>query len=223
MIRTYTATDDCGNSTEFTQVINLTDEVAPEFSTFPADVTAECDNVPGVSDMVDAEDNCSEASIEYNGEEFIAGDCLGNYTLVRTWTATDNCGNANVQSQTITVVDTTAPEFTSVPADASYECDVEIPAFNAEAEDNCGTVEVTFEDVVADGECGNTAIITRTFTATDDCGNSATAVQTINVVDTTAPELEIAADVTIECDQKHLLRLGLLQTTALRSPKRSPR
>ena len=200
VIRTYTATDDCGNSTEFTQVINLFDEVAPEFSTFPADVTAECDNVPGVSEMVDAEDNCSEASVEYNGEEFIAGDCLGNYTLVRTWTATDNCGNANVQSQTITVVDTTAPEFTSVPADATYECDVEIPAFNAEAEDNCGTVEVTFEDVVADGECANAAIITRTFTATDDCGNSATAVQTINVVDTTAPVIDGGEDQVVECD-----------------------
>ena len=54
--------------------------------------------------------------------ETIAGDCVGNYTVVRTFTATDDCGNSTSATQTITVEDTTAPEFTSIPADYTSEC-----------------------------------------------------------------------------------------------------
>ena len=54
--------------------------------------------------------------------ETIAGDCAGSYTIERTFTATDDCGNSTSATQTITVEDTTAPEFTSVPADYTAEC-----------------------------------------------------------------------------------------------------
>ena len=40
--------------------------------------------------------------------------------MVRTFTATDDAGNSSEAQQTITVEDTTAPEFTSVPAAVSY-------------------------------------------------------------------------------------------------------
>ena len=32
-------------------------------------------------------------------------DCANNYTLLRTWTVTDDCGNEAQHEQTVTVVD----------------------------------------------------------------------------------------------------------------------
>ena len=60
-------------------------------------------------DDATASDNCSDVSITVEGDT-IAGDAAGNYTIVRTFTATDDCGNTQA-TQTITVEDTTAPEL----------------------------------------------------------------------------------------------------------------
>ena len=59
----------------------------------------------------------------------ITADCK----IVRTFTAVDNCDNATTATQTITVQDTTAPEFTSVPADYTVECSDEMPMDDAMA------------------------------------------------------------------------------------------
>ena len=72
-----------------------------------------------------ASDNCGEVTIE-EVSETIAGDCAGSYTIVRTFTATDDAGNNTSATQTITVEDTTAPEFPSVPDDYTAECSDEL-------------------------------------------------------------------------------------------------
>ena len=71
-------------------------------------------------------------------EEEETGACAGDYVITRTFTATDDCGNATSATQTITIVDTTAPEFTSVPSDYTAECSDEHPMDDATATDNCG-------------------------------------------------------------------------------------
>ena len=114
-------------------------------------------------------------------------------TLTRTFTATDDCGNATVGTQTITIVDTTAPEFTSIPADYTAECSDEHPMDEASATDNCGEVVITVEEVTTAGACAGDYVITRTFTATDDCGNATSATQTITIIDTTAPSSSITS------------------------------
>ncbi len=199
IIRTYTAIDACENASTFVQIIDLFDNVAPEFTAFPIDTSAECDDVPAVSDLIDAEDNCSDVEIEYLGHVRADGDCPSNYTLTRTWSATDECGNETLRSQVIIISDTTAPEFTFVPASFSHECD-ETPDYGtAEAEDNCGSVTVTYDDEIVGNLCE--LVITRTWTATDECENSATAVQVIAIIDTTAPEFSfVPGDLTHECD-----------------------
>ena len=199
VVRTFTATDDAGNSTSATQTITVEDTTAPEFTSIPADYTSECSD-DLILDDATASDNCGEVTIEVSSET-IAGDAAGNYTVVRTFTATDDAGNSTSATQTITVEDTTAPEFTSIPADYTSECSDELIYDDASAIDNCGEVSISVLTETIAGDCVGTSTIIRTFTATDDAGNSSSATQTISVVDTTAPELVIPEDYTAECDE----------------------
>ena len=195
--RTFTATDDCGNQSEAIQTITVEDTTAPELS-IPADYTVECsDDI--AYDEASATDNCGEADIA-EVTETIAGDCTGNYTITRAFTATDECGNSTTATQTITVQDTTSPEFTFVPADYTVECSDDMPMEDAMASDNCGTTDLSVAAETTPGDCAGHYTITRTFTAVDDCGNSNQAVQTITVVDTTAPEISGVSEVLIACE-----------------------
>ncbi|MDG2246991.1 MAG: T9SS type A sorting domain-containing protein [Flavobacteriales bacterium] len=203
IIRDYVATDECGNEATAQQIITLVDEVAPVFVEVPADVTYECDEVIAdcSSDDVAVEDNCTEVEVSC-ADEIMAGDCPQEYTIMRTWTAIDACDNEATYTQTINVVDTTAPVFTEVAADVTIECDETMPEPFAAATDNCGDVEITVEGVSTPGDCPQESTMVRTYTATDECGNMSTATQTITIVDTTAPVVVSApADVTIECDE----------------------
>ena len=137
--------------------------------------------------------------------ETIAGDCAGSYTIVRTFTATDDAGNSTSATQTITVEDTTAPEFTSVPADYTAECSDELILDDASASDNCGAVSIEVSSETLAGDAAGNYTVVRTFIATDDCGNSTSATQTITVQDTTAPELSIPADYTAECSDELIM------------------
>ena len=199
--RVFTATDDCGNATSATQTIIIIDTTAPEFTSIPADYTAECSSAHPMDDA-SATDNCGEVTIDVV-ETTIAGACAGDYSITRVFTATDDCGNATSSTQTITIIDTTAPEFTSVPSDYTASCDDDLAFDDASATDNCGIVIITVEEVTAIGSVPGSFTITRTFTATDDCGNATNATQVITVEDITAPVLTIPADYTAECSDAH--------------------
>ena len=81
----------------------------------PEDYTVECsDDIP--MDDATATDNCGEITITVTSET-TPGDATGNYTIARTFTATDDAGNGTSATQTITIQeDTSAPEFSFVPA-----------------------------------------------------------------------------------------------------------
>src|SRR5690606_15242411 len=126
--------------------------------------------------------------------------CAGEFSITRTWTATDACGNAATASQTINMIDNVDP-ILIMPSDVTVECSESTdPAAtgNATATDTCGTATIIFQDLFEES-CGNTQIITRIWTATDECGNTASDTQTITVVDTTPPVLTIPADITMDC------------------------
>ena len=206
VIRTFTATDDAGNSSSAIQTFNVVDTTAPAFTFVPADYTVECSNEMPMDDAT-ASDNCGEVTMEVTSET-AAGDAVGNYVITRTFTATDDAGNSTSAEQTITVQDTTAPEFTFVPADYTVECSEEMPMDVATASDNCGDVTIEVESETTPSNATGNYVITRTFTATDDAGNSTSASQTITVMDTTAPTLNVPADYTTECSDGLVLDLA---------------
>jgi hypothetical protein len=199
LTRTWTATDACGNTSSKTQTITVRDTQAPVLSAAPADVTVECDAVPTAATLT-ATDNCDTPTVTY-AEVRTNGNCPSNYTLTRTWTATDACGNTSSKVQTITVQDTQAPVLSAAPVDVTVECDAVPAAATLTATDNCDAPTVTYAEVRTNGNCPSNYTLTRTWTATDACGNTSSKVQTVTVQDTQAPVLSAApADVTVECD-----------------------
>ncbi|MGJ8593827.1 MAG: HYR-like domain-containing protein [Aquaticitalea sp.] len=196
--RTWTATDDCGNSSTATQTINVEDNTAPVIDALPEYTKIECPAAPEFAQAT-ASDLCSEVTLTYN-DVTTPGSCVGAYTVTRTWTATDDCGNSSTASQTIEVEDITAPVIDALPETSTIECPAQPEFAQATASDICSEVTLTYNDVTTPGECEGEYSITRTWTATDDCGNSSTATQTINVEDNTAPVIDALPETsTIEC------------------------
>ncbi|MBK7426092.1 MAG: hypothetical protein IPI60_03160 [Saprospiraceae bacterium] len=174
IVRTFTATDVCGNTATATQAITITDEIAPTFTFVPANYTEVCSNVLVLAPAT-ATDNCGTASVtevRYNPR-----NCPNESSIMRTYTATDLCGNTATTSQTITITDEVAPTFTYVPANYSATCNTTLTFENATATDNCGTASITEARDTIPGNCPNEMSIVRIFTATDLCGNTATATQ----------------------------------------------
>ncbi|MDG4717128.1 HYR-like domain-containing protein, partial [Winogradskyella marincola] len=161
LTRTWTAADACGNETVHSQSITVQDTTAPTFNeALPTDVTVECDAVP-TAETLTANDNCGDATVTFE-EEITNSTCDNSYTLTRTWTAADACGNETVHSQSITVQDTTAPTFNeALPTDVTVECDAVPTAETLTANDNCDDATVTFEEEITNSTCDNSYTLTR--------------------------------------------------------------
>ncbi len=203
ILRTWYASDACGNMITCVQTINVMDSTPPSI-TCPADTTLECTGStdPANTGFATATDNCDvELFITYS-DTTVPGACAFQYTILRTWRATDACSNVGTCIQTINVVDTTAPEITC-PANVTLECPADIDPGNTGlpiVSDNCDMEPfVTYSDMTTPGDCPQEYTITRTWSAEDACGNVSTCLQTINVVDTTPPVISCPADITVQC------------------------
>src|SRR5690606_17682595 len=110
----------------------VVDTTNPVLVGVPANETVECDAIPAPA-AVTATDNCSTAGVQIT--EITSPGCP--YTVTRTWTATDECGNQSMATQVITVIDTTNPSLVGVPANATVECSNIPTASIVTATDNC--------------------------------------------------------------------------------------
>jgi hypothetical protein len=202
IIRTWTATDQCGNSSDCTQRITLEDTTAPEIMC-PDPVTIECgDDLP--TTLATATDVCDDnVSLTYS-DDALTDNLLCQWLILRTHYATDACGNVSSCVQEILIVDTTPPVI-SCPADVTLECGDPLPVDLATATDLCDDAPfVTLIDVDTIGQgCSYTVI--RTFRAQDACGNSSSCTQVVTFEDTTAPEIACPEDVDVPCLEKTCL------------------
>lgn len=201
IIRTWTVTDDCGNSASADQVITLVDDVAPIFTSVPADVDLACSAAMPM-DMATAEDVCSGSTVTFIDSEGDA-NCTGMAVITRTFTATDGCGNTSDAVQMITRVDTEAPSGSISNETISCEAyDATTEFGSLESSDNCmSVVNIGWTEVSSTQEGTNGCFeVQREYTFTDGCGNSSSAIQTIMVTDDVAPVMdEVAATFELQC------------------------
>lgn len=201
--RTYTVSDGsdnniaatCGNVATCVQIIDVFDAVPPTL-TCPPDMTIECGDEVDFGEPV-ATDGC--ASVTVDGP-FVTETpiCGGSKTISRTFVATDECNNQLACTQTIQVLDTTAPTI-ECPADQVFECDNVGEFAQATASDGCGDVVITETQQRTPGLCPLEETVVRTITATDECGLTATCMQTVEIVDTTPPVVTCPPDLVVEC------------------------
>lgn len=107
LTRTWSATDECGNTSMFSRVISVIDTVPPTF-TRPIDVNISClediDDLTITGDVVNEADNCT-ASLNATYTDYYPGgtDCDLGFTVERRWILSDGCGNTALQVQNIYV------------------------------------------------------------------------------------------------------------------------
>ena len=144
---TWTTEDEDGNTASCTQVVTVSELTAPVI-TCPAAITINCgdSNLPeSTGGSATATDNCTASPVITYSDQIIAGSCANNYTINRTWKATDASGNSSACVQVITVQDITAPTA-ATPATINVQCYSAIPAANINVvtgvTDNCDPAPV---------------------------------------------------------------------------------
>jgi hypothetical protein len=199
--RTWLATDTCGNSIVATQRVTIVDTTPPQIIC-PTNLILECAGPAGTEGIftVNAFDTCDDhvslVCTPPSGTKFP----LGASAVVCV--ATDDSGNTNQCSFTVTVQDTTPPAITC-PASITLNtdpglCEASINPGTATAADICN--EVTVIGLRSDGlgltnayPKGTTLI---TWTATDAVGLTNSCLQTISIQDHEPPVITCPPNLT---------------------------
>ena len=178
----FYAMDECGNQSQTSANFIIVDNEVPTISC-PVDLTISCEEStdPAITGQPIATDQCSDnITIEYVDDLSGLTECGGTGTLIRTFTAIDECGNASSCVQVIIIEDLIAP-IIACPIDINIECGASIDPANTGwplVENNCGSFSIEFVDEII-GDCPG--VITRVFTVIDECGNSSTCSHLINI------------------------------------------
>ena len=218
LVREWTATDRCGNHSVCTQYISVQDTTNPEWIDLepgtpeldlPADMTVACDAIPTPAPL-GATDNCPDGLIVELVETETDHQCPHTFTLTRTWTATDDCGNYISHTQLISVIDEVAPVLVHSLADEITITCEDVPLLPGPlavtATDNCddpADINISFIEFRIDGDCPFNYTLNRTWTATDLCDNSTSFTQIVHVIDETDPVITCPADIVVDADVGH--------------------
>jgi hypothetical protein len=122
--------------------------------------TIDCPATP-VFAVATATDACGSAFTLTSADVTTNGSCAGSYSITRTWTATDSCGNSSTASQTINVLKRLQ---WLLPYHSTIDCPA-TPVFAvATATDACGSAfTLTSADVTTNGSCAGSYSVTRTW------------------------------------------------------------
>jgi hypothetical protein len=186
--RTYRVTDECGNTAECQQIITVNDTVPPVITCPPDTSICEGQVLPPDTGSVTATDNCTapqDILIEFVGDIDVGG------MIIRTYRATDGCGNFADCEQLITIAppppcsvsgpgavneNTTATYCAPAVPGGSYEWST-IGACSISGPDDGQCVDVTMSDWP--GQC----TVQLTVTSAEGCTSSCNLIVTLVCVD----------------------------------------
>ncbi|MEZ5105799.1 MAG: HYR domain-containing protein, partial [Draconibacterium sp.] len=215
---TWLATDQSGNTNTCTFIVTVNDEQDPtavcqsftaqlnrngEIEVFPSDINNGSDDNCGITLYEISKDNLTySSSITYSCTE------IGTPTAYLR--VTDEAGNTDFCSTTITVEDKQAPTLDDLSDREEItdegECTYTFSGTDWDPTDNCGTVSsktytlsgatstITLPNTTLDGQVFEKGITTVTWTATDDSGNSAETTINVVVTDEQNPEFTSCPD-----------------------------
>lgn len=200
--------DLAGNEASVDVTITVVDASPPDFLTFPADTTIACTATEYLDDanfgIVLTDNSCPADSLFLShSDSLVQGNCEGQYTLFRTFIATDNCGNAQDSLWTVEVIDTIAPAFVAPLDPLVLNCGEDIPLDSVEVFDACGNVVLsdTLIALAIGGEaCDLVEAYEHWWYATDACGNVDSIARVIHILDPAGPSFEEVPDsATVAC------------------------
>ena len=209
----FYAMDLCGNidSCEFDLIVY--DPTSPDIEL--DDITIMCDSM-GAAPIytTSAEFLTGPGALLYDcrldSSTFVhIGDVVGvDGIITRTYSIDDSTGNTGTTIQTITIIDSTDPEFIMCTEDIAVDAET----------DTCGATIVVPQPTFMDN-CGGTITLTNDYTNTnsadgfypvgvttvvwtieDENGLTDTCSFTVTVTDNLIPEIMCPADLTVDCD-----------------------
>ncbi len=188
---TLTATDGSGNSAAATATVTVIDTISPSVSTqnFTVNLDANGQGSITTSDIDDGStDACGIASMSLDKTSFSCAD-IGSNTV--SLTVTDNNGNAQSGTATVTVVDnispTAAAQNITVYLGTNGIVSIATADVDNNSSDNCSIASMGLSNTTFDcGDVGNNTVV---LTVTDGSGNSSNTTSVVTVVDTVSPNL----------------------------------
>ncbi|TBR11479.1 MAG: HYR domain-containing protein, partial [Candidatus Nitrosotenuis sp.] len=190
---TWTAADIAGNAATATQKVIVVDTTSPVI-VIPKDISVEAvsaSSTPVTLVLPNATD-VQQVTFTNDAPQFYP---IGQTKI--TWTAVDLSGNNSTTTQTVFVVDTTAPVLT-VPENITQEATGptgNVVSLGQPTTQDISEISSVSNNAPSDYPFGSTIV---TWTATDKYGNSVSGNQNVTVIDTTLPKLTAPADVTVE-------------------------
>ncbi len=189
---TYTATDNCGNTSTCSFTINVIANCCDGVPSIQAPATySTCiggsvdPSVTGTATGTIAGTGCDLPTFTYTDVTTNNGNNCGQ-TIQRTWRATNpNYTNQfSTAIQIINLTDDVAPVISNCPGDlvitTSSTCQAVVNWTAPTATDNCGLQSITSN--FSPGTTFSPGLYTVVYTATDNCGNTSSCSFTVNVI-----------------------------------------
>jgi len=210
-VLTYLVSDGNGNSASVTRTVEVVDttppslDVPPSLTVFTGPGATQCGALVSADALgqAAASDLCA-GSTAVACANMPAGGMFPVGVTTLTHTATDPSGNSTTATQTVTVIDNTAPVLT-VPAavrmttgPSATGCAAVVSDAilgTASASDNCPGVALVRSGVPA-GNLFPVGTTTLAYLATDVHGNVTQSTQAVVVTDDTPPSLTVPANIT---------------------------